>query len=520
MTTTIIIGGGVAGLTAATQLAARGLRPVILEADPAFVGGRLRGGPPVELADADGRRWSFPGEHGVHGIWSPYLNLKALLARHAIMPALVPSREETWIFGRGSKVQMAAIGSAIRRSPVPAPFHYLFLLTRPRLLNMLSVWDFLSLVRVEGTLFSAMAIDPLAEGQALDGMMLADFTRGWTPTVRSLFAGLARNALAAHPEAVPVAGFIAFLRFYTLLRRDAWDFGYLPGTGGECIAEPLAAAAGAAGAEIRLGCRVTRLERAGDLWEIVYTDAQGQQQAQRTDRVVLALDAPAARTLLLNSPPTAAVAAGLRFPTGVPTLIVRLWFRASPRAIAASGICTGDLLVDNFFWLQQLQPAYQAWHAATGGSALETHIYGPAEVLAQPDAALLTQVIHDTYRAFPELRGSLLHSVVLRNDATHTLFTPGDPACSLAVQTPWPGMVACGDWIADANPAMYLERAATTGMVAANYLLRELGLAAWPILEHPAPEWFAGKLAALLTRFRRAMIERRRTQKQSARRIS
>ncbi len=220
----------------------------MLEADPSFVGGRLRGGPPVEIAGEDGQRWSFPGEHGVHGIWSPYLNLKALLARHQIMPALVPSREETWIF---EARQQGAYGRDRQRHPpqpgagaVPLPVSA----DAPRLLNMLSIWDFLSLVRVEGTLFSAMAIDPLAEGQALDGMTLADFTRGWTPTVRSLFAGLARNALAAHPEAVPVAGFIAFLRFYTLLRRDAWDFGYLPGTGGECIAEPLAAAARAAGA--------------------------------------------------------------------------------------------------------------------------------------------------------------------------------------------------------------------------------------------------------------------------------
>jgi isorenieratene synthase len=242
---------------------------------------------------------------------------------------------------------------------------------------------------------------------------------------------------------------------------------------------------------------------------VVYTDADGQEHVQQSDRIVLALDAPAARDLLLNSAPTAAVAAGLRFPPGVPTLIVRLWFRRSPRSIAASGICTGDLLVDNFFWLQQLQPAYQAWHEATGGSALETHIYGPPEILAQLDAVLLAQIIYDTYRAFPELRGTLLHSVVLRNDATHTLFTPGDPARSLAVQTPWLGMVACGDWITDLNPAMYLERATTTGMVAANHLLCELGLAPWPILEHPAPEWFAGKLAAVLTRFRHAAYRRR-----------
>lgn len=515
MTTITIIGGGVAGLVAAVQLAERGLRPVLLDADPTWIGGRLRGGSAVELADETGKCWSFPGEHGVHGIWSPYVNLKALLERHHIMPTLVPSNEETWIFGHGGKVRMAAIGSAIHSSPVPAPFHYLFLLLRPRFLNMLSVWDFFSLVRVEGTLFSAMAIDPLAEGKALDGMTLADFTRGWTPTIRSLFAGLARNALAAHPEAVPVAGFIAFLRFYTLLRRDSWKFGYLPGTGGECVVEPLAQAARNAGCIMERGCRVTCLQREGDEWRVLFTDANGLQQERRSKRIVLALDAPSARELLMKSPPTTEAAAALRFPEGVPTLIVRLWFRRTPRSIASSGICTGDFLVDNFFWLQQIQPVYREWSDATGGSAVEMHVYGPSEVLEQPDATLLARVVHDTYRAFPELRGSLLHSVVLRNAATHTLFTPGDPARSLAVQTPWPGVVACGDWINDPNPAMYLERATTTGMVAANRVLSDLGLQPWPVAPHPEPEWFAGKLSNALTRFRLAATQRRRARQRS-----
>ena len=165
----VILGGGVAGLVAAVHLAERGVRPLLLEANPDWIGGRLRDGPAVEI-EHGGRRWRFPGEHGVHGIWSPYLNLKATLARHAIMPALQPSHEETWIYGRGAKIRSAPIGSAIRGSPIPAPFHYLYCLLRPRFLNILTVRDLASLFRVLGGLFGAMAIDPLAEQKALTGM--------------------------------------------------------------------------------------------------------------------------------------------------------------------------------------------------------------------------------------------------------------------------------------------------------------------------------------------------------------
>ena len=39
----IIVGGGLAGLTAALHLAERGMKPLILEADEQFAGGRIAG---------------------------------------------------------------------------------------------------------------------------------------------------------------------------------------------------------------------------------------------------------------------------------------------------------------------------------------------------------------------------------------------------------------------------------------------------------------------------------------------
>ena len=88
----IIIGGGVAGLTAALHLAERGLKPLILEADER-VGGRLSGREEIQIKD-----WRFPSEHGVHGIWSSYLNLKSMLRRHEIISELVRARDEQWIY--------------------------------------------------------------------------------------------------------------------------------------------------------------------------------------------------------------------------------------------------------------------------------------------------------------------------------------------------------------------------------------------------------------------------------------
>jgi isorenieratene synthase len=501
---------------AAVHLAECGLKSLLLEADPKYIGGRLKDGPTVEI-EHRGRRRRFPGEHGVHGIWSPYRNFQATLARHDIRPVFAPAREETWIFGRGNTVRRAAIGSVIRYSQVPAPFHYLYLFLLPRFLNILTLRDLASLFRVWGGLVAAMSIDPLAEQKSLQGMSLADFTEGWSPTMRSFFAGLARSALAAHPEDVPASGFIAFLRFYTLLRRDAWEFSYLPGTGGACVCEPLAKVARRLGSEIRLGARVVALnqsrgaqeqERGGKKW-LATVESNGTVETIETDHIILAVDAPAAKKLLTESPATAEAAASLRFPTGVPTAIIRLWFETQPKRTGEAGIYSGDFVMDNFFWLDRLQPAYMEWSRETGGSALEMHVYGPPEFLAQPDASLLARVIVDTYRAFPEVRGSLLHSVLLRNEATHTLFSIGEPGQHLGIETPWPNLYACGDWVYHPAPALYLERATITGIAAANALLSGLEIVPWPILPPPQPEWLAGKMEKGFRRLRHAMLRRR-----------
>src|SRR5690606_24779006 len=154
MTQPIIIGGGIAGLMAALHLAERGLKPLVLEADPDRIGGRLQDGPTVTI-EHQGQRWSFPGEPGGHVISSPAVRFKAVLSRHHLLPTLVPAREETWIYGRGRRVRRAAIGRAIRHSLIPAPFHYLRLFFGLRFLNILTLRDLAGMFRVLGSLLSA-----------------------------------------------------------------------------------------------------------------------------------------------------------------------------------------------------------------------------------------------------------------------------------------------------------------------------------------------------------------------------
>jgi isorenieratene synthase len=492
----LIIGGGIAGLSAALHLAERGLRPLLLEADPRFVGGRLAGG---EEVDVDG--WRFRLEHGVHGIWAPYRNFQAMLARHNLRPVLVPATEESWYFQRELGIQWAPVGSAIRHSWFPAPFHYIQLFLNPRFLKILTFEDWLFLFQVLTDLLTFTGIDPFAENLPMENLRLSDMVYYWPAPLRSFFVGLARNGLTARPDEIPLAGFVAFLRFYTLLRRDAWEFGYLPNDGGTSVCEPMAGRIAQLGGEIRLGQRVTRLERQGDAWQVTWQASDGTPGMVNARQVILALDAASTEKLMRASPRFNL--ANRYFPVSAETAVARFWFDRLPRPGPEAGIFTGEFVSDNFFWLHRLYDPYRLWHRKTGGSALEVHFYGPPELLENSDPILLGFAQHEVLGAFPELGGHVLFKHLQRNQATHTLPSVGPETQHLGIVTPWPDLFCCGDWVRHPAPAFFLERACLTGIEAANAILRSRGIPSWPLLEYLPPEPLAQGIGNLVRAGRR-----------------
>ncbi len=502
----VVVGAGLAGLTAALHLAERGVRVRILEADPEEPGGRVSGKAAVEI---DG--WRFPGEHGIHGIWSPYLNLQAMLSRHRIRPVFVPAQEEDWFYRRGNKIKKAAVGSAIRNSWIPAPFHYLNLFLRPSFLASLGINDWISLVLVYYTLMFAIGIDPLREEQPLEGLHMSGLLNGWSPALRAFMIGLTRSGLAGQADDIPLSGFLAFLRFYTVLRRDSWAFSYMPADAGACLIRPLVGRLAALGGCLQMGTRVIRLERTLTGWRVSYQSSAGGQPGGEIEagQVILATDSPNTAAILRASPSTSELAADLHFPTAMETAVVRLWFDRAPLRTSEAGIFSGDFTLDNFFWLDQIQGPYIHWRKATGGSAIEAHIYGPPSLLAEPDVVLLTRAISDIQAAFPELRGHRIHQTLQRNPATHTLFGLGPPDRHLGIHTPWPGLFCCGDWVRHPTPAFFLERACVTGIHAANTVLESSGLPVWPLLDPPRPEPFVGWIERMMIKGRQLRRKRR-----------
>jgi carotenoid phi-ring synthase / carotenoid chi-ring synthase len=498
----VVIGAGIAGLTAAAHLAERGVAPLILDADSLWPGGRLAGGE-ADTFEYDGRVWSFPSEHGVHALWGGYANMRAMLDRF-LQIELQESSGEEWINRWGREVRTIEAGRAVRFGWLPAPFHYLSLLLYPRFWRTITPLDFLSLPGFLFSLLWTVGIDPIREGVALDGLMMDEYFRGWTPNLRATFTGLGVNLLAAPAEEITLTGFIAAIRFYTMLRRDAWQPCYLPDNPDTCVIQPLIRHIEAKGGEVRRGVEALSLEKVEDGWRITVRDAgQKGNRSILAKQVIVAANAPGAARLLLAGS-TAAVAEKLRFPKTVRNITARLWFDVAPRDGTTGGMFTGDFLPDNYFWLHRLYDDFRAWHSQTGGSAIEVHLYANDSVAEQADNVLLVRCVDEVQRAFPELKGHFLRGVIRRNSRVHTAFRV-PTRDSLHVETPWPGIFACGDWIGHPSPSMWMERAVTTGIAAANHILAAEGRETFPVLQPDPPEELARAMAVLARLFRRTI---------------
>lgn len=453
----VVCGGGIAGLTAATLLAERGVRVTVLEKE-AYLGGRA-GSYDDRLADGT----SFQMERGFHAFFRQYHNLRAWIRRvDPALSLLAPMNDYPLLGPNGAAESFAGL-------PTRTPLNLVALVARTRTLGVLD----LARVDVERAL-EMLRFDPVATYERWDGAT----AREYLDALR--FPGEARHMLFdvfAHSFFNPedeysAAELLAMFHFYFLGNPDGLVFDVLRRPFGPAIFEPVARMLASRGVTVRRGTAVSSIACTPGHVR-VHTDAG----AIDADAVVLALAVPALREVIGRSTglPTSLEREVDSLDVTWPFAVLRLFLDRAPRADRAPFAGTTGLgPIDNISIFEKLEDESAAWASRTGGSVVELHAYAVDPSAA--DADTRQALVDGMHAAYPETREArvLEERWLVRRDCP--AFRPGSHARRPRPVTQAPEIVLAGDFVKLPYATALMERAATSGMMAANALLRARGL--------------------------------------------
>lgn len=454
-----VVGGGIAGIAAATGLAERGSRVTLYEREPGL-GGRLTGWP-VELSDGSAVTMS----RGFHAFFRQYYNLRGLLRR--VDPGL------TGLTGLPDYPlrHSAGLHDSFAHVPRTPPFSVLgFVALSP-------AFGWRDLLRMRpGAALPLLDVRVPEVYERLDSTSARDFLAGirFPEAAQHLAFEVFSRSFFADPGELSAAELVLMFHIYFLGSSEGLLFDVPDEPFPQALWEPLGRYLEGLGAVVRTATTVEEVTP-GSSGGIEVT-AGG--RTRRHDAVVLALDTGGLRAVVAGSPGLGDAAwrariAGLR--TAPPFLVSRLWLDRPvaperPGFLGTSGY--GPL--DNVSVLERWEGEAARWARRTGGSVIELHAYAvdPGADRAAVQAGALEQL----HRVYPETAGARVVDArhVWREDCP--LFPVGGYAARPTVRTPDPRVVVAGDLVRTELPVALMERAATSGFLAANVLLEQWGV--------------------------------------------
>jgi isorenieratene synthase len=461
-----VVGGGVAGLAAATALAERGVQVTVFEREE-VLGGRLAGWR-TELADGSAATMS----RGFHAFFRQYYNLRGLLRRADPGLGMLTALPDYPLRHSGG------LHDSFRRVPRTPPWSALgFAALSPSF-----GWRDLAGLDPRAALPLLDVRVPEVYGR-LDGVSAADFLAGirFPAAARHLAFEVFSRSFFADPRELSAAELALMFHIYFLGSAEGLLFDVPAEPFPQALWEPLGRYLRSLGTVLHTGTEVesARSSPAGQGGPGGPVTVTVDGRPRRFDALVLALDTAGLRRLaaaspqLLDAPWRARVS---RLRNAPPFLVSRLWLdtpvdAGRPGFLGTSGY--GPL--DNVSVLERWEGEAARWAARTGGSVVELHAY--ARPRAERDrSAAQDRLVGELNRVYPETLGAKVVDArhEWRADCPH--FPVGGFRDRPTVRTPDPAVAVAGDLVRTGLPVALMERAATTGFLAANVLLERWGV--------------------------------------------
>ncbi|WP_431949836.1 FAD-dependent oxidoreductase [Actinacidiphila sp. bgisy167] len=464
-----VVGGGIAGLAAATGLSERGVRVDLLEREE-VLGGRAAGWR-TTLADGSTTTMS----RGFHAFFRQYYNLRGLLRRvDPGLGVLRPLADYPLQRSTGAR-------DSFRKVPRTPPWSVLGFVARSPSFG----WAGLSGMNPRAALPLLDVRVPDVYEQ-LDKVSAADFLDRirFPEQARDLAFEVFSRSFFADPRQLSAAELVLMFHIYFLGSSEGLLFDVPCEAYPQALWNPLAGHLSALGATINTGTTVLSVAPHADGFRVTRsaTVSPDALEEDHYDAVVLALDSAGLQALVGGSPNLGGGSwrAGIeRLRQAPPFLVSRYWLDRPvhpdrPGFLGTSGFGP----VDNVSVLNLWEGDAARWAKATGGSVVELHAYA---VDATADrAGIEDTMLRELARIYPECADATVVDARHEWQQDCPLFSVGSYHDRPTVLTGHPRLVLAGDLVRTAVPVALMERAATTGMQAANALL-----ATWGVRGHP-----------------------------------
>ncbi|GGL39994.1 FAD-dependent oxidoreductase [Nocardia jinanensis] len=476
----VVVGAGIAGLAAATGLAERGCHVEVVERER-YLGGRV-GGWSERLADD-----TVVGmNRGFHAFFAQYYNLRKLLVRSDPQLGRLHRLEDYPL------VDACGRRDTFRGLPRTPPWNALaFALRSP-------TFRLRDLVRMDARAAAPLAAVSVPEIYArLDHLDAETFLRdiNFPEAARHLAFEVFSRSFFIEPGRMSAAELATMFHIYFLGSSEGLVFDVARDNFDISLWTPLAEYLTAPSTPrlpgsvlFHLGVSVDRIDTEGDGFRLA--DDTG--ATTRADAVVLAADIAGLRRIVAASPTLgdAEWRARVAALASAPAFAVhRLWLDRPVRAERACFLgAGGSAPLDNISVLDRYEQQAANWAGATGGSVVELHAYAVADTTPPPlaRAELRNRLLARLHSMYPETAAAKIvgETMLWRQDCPR--FSPGDFAARPGIGTPHPRLVLAGDGIRVDLPVALMERAATTGWIAANTLLRQWDAAGHTLHTVPA----------------------------------
>ncbi|WP_208302841.1 FAD-dependent oxidoreductase, partial [Dermatophilus congolensis] len=459
----IIIGAGIAGLSAATELAERGVKVTILEREN-HLGGRVSSWP----ITINGQPTNM--SRGFHAFFRQYYQLRALLRRaDPHLNALRPVTDYPLDLADGPRDSFTHI-------PRTPPFNLIGFITQSpsfplRALPKVNIDKAMGLLDVR---FPQTYTDH-------DGISAADVLNqlNFPHSARHLALEVFARSFFADPHEFSGGELIAMFHTYFIGSAEGLLFDVAADQYDTALWQPLAQYLTRHGATICTNTPAHHIEPIPHSIN-VYTPTT----TLCADAIVLATDITPLQHLITNSPNLGTPTwrkniTQLR--TAPPFAVWRRWLDTPPAPGTPDFLGTsGYGPLDNISMIHQFEKTATQWAHTNHGSVIELHAYALPE--NTNPTHLKNQLTQQQNRLHPELANAkqLGEQWLIRNDCALIDTSPWNQRPSTT--TPDPRIVLAGDAIRCDYPVALMERAATTGVLAANHLLKT-----WDI--HGADIW-------------------------------